>query len=73
MFETCTVCGKHSVQEPREAPRSLEGKGVRIVGMEGPFHLTYAGWDDQWIVKNAKGVDMLRCDGSEAEQYLTGQ
>ena len=53
---------------------SLDGKKVRLVDFPGQtFTLHYAGWDDQWIVLNDKGVSMLRCSGTEAEPYLINE
>ncbi len=49
----------------------LEGHPIRLNDFRGEvFHLTYAGWDDQWIVRNAAGVDMLRCSAQEAQAFL---
>jgi len=51
--------------------RELEGRKIRLVDFPGEeFTLTYAGWDDEWIVKNRWGVDMMRVSGSEAIPYL---
>lgn len=51
--------------------KDLEGKKVRLHDFPGQiFTLTYAGWEDQWIVKNTEWVDMLRCSGDEAIPFL---
>ncbi len=49
----------------------LEGHEIRIGGFgDEVFNLTYAGWADQWIVKDSKGSDMLRCSANETAPYL---
>ncbi len=51
--------------------KDLEGKKLRLPDFPGQvFTLTYAGWEDQWIVKNTEWVDMLRCSGDEVIPYL---
>ncbi len=53
------------------ADMSLEGKKIRLVDFPGQvFSLHYAGWEDQWIVKNQWGQDMLRVNESEVYPYL---
>jgi hypothetical protein len=49
----------------------LEGKRIRLVDFPNQeFYLTYAGWGDEWIVKNMQGQDMMRVTGTEAKPYL---
>ncbi len=49
----------------------LEGHGTRIGGFgDEVFYLTYAGWDDQWLVKKITGEEMLRCGAEELPSFL---
>ncbi len=48
----------------------LEGKQIDITGFDGYFTLTYAGWGEEWIVKDEDGTDMLRCHVDETWDHL---
>lgn len=49
----------------------LEGHGTRIGDFgDEVFYLTYAGFDDQWLVKKITGEEMLRCGAEELPSFL---
>lgn len=51
--------------------KDLEGRQVSLYYFPGRyFYLTYAGWGDQWIIRNNDNTDMMRVSGDEALPHL---